>query len=653
MGLSRIVWVDAARATALGLALAAAGASARAQVPDSSASFLVDAYQPGALPGLDVLNVARTRVPPHLGLVFGAELGWVGDPLELAQDSDATAETARVVDHRLRADIGVGFGLFERFAIAVQMPLVLEQGGSDLALFNRPGDAVSGVAAGDLRIVLRGRFLEGAGFGLGTELEVAVPTGDDQAFMSYGSVRVVPRLLADWHDRSTGLGVLVNFGWHIVPETTAQNLVLDDGFEWAVGLDLPTPAKSIHVEASLFGTVPVSTDRNPASPGQAQDDGRTAPIELVAVQSAHLGDMVPRGRRRRRAHARHRRARVARADVAGLRAGRAAHHRQRQGRHPRSARRLSQGGRGQGRLRGRGRLPRPRRRRRWRDGPVRLLPARPRGQGRVRGRRRLPRPRHDHDGIADTADMPERAWRTADGFADDDGCADPDNDQDGVLDVLDALPDALGFGIAATRRRPRIATRRGRLPRRRAEVCARHARRSRSSTRSSSIPTRRPSSRGGAGLLDEVAARGAARGESPRSARQRRGPHRLGGRARLQRQAVAGARRAGRLVSSARSVRRRRRPWPRASASASAHRHRPGRQARAGHGHEPARRVHHHRGRRASRRTPTRPSSSKVRGRRPDPTADAGRRCGDRRARGAARTRSAPVAGRAATRRRT
>ncbi|MFO0746179.1 MAG: OmpA family protein [Myxococcota bacterium] len=66
-----------------------------------------------------------------------------------------------------------------------------------------------------------------------------------------------------------------------------------------------------------------------------------------------------------------------------------------------------------------------------------------------------PDPDNDHDGILDVADGPVDASgfgacrnqpEDKDGFEDEDGCPDPDNDKDGVLDVVDGARDASGFG---------------------------------------------------------------------------------------------------------------------------------------------------------------------------------------------------------------
>ncbi len=51
---------------------------------------------------------------------------------------------------------------------------------------------------------------------------------------------------------------------------------------------------------------------------------------------------------------------------------------------------------------------------------------------------------NDNDAVPDAVDRCPKALEDADGFEDEDGCPDPDNDKDGILDVDDACPDLPG-----------------------------------------------------------------------------------------------------------------------------------------------------------------------------------------------------------------
>jgi len=288
MAIAMVIVVAAVATFAL---LQSAGGSARAQTPDSTSAFTVDSYEPGMLPIFDLLGLATSRVPGHLVPTFGVQLGYVDELLELAKDGAPRDIDAVLVRQRIRAEVTFGLGLFDFFALALQLPLVLDQAGDDLALLNRPGEAVSGAAFGDIRFAARARIVHGAGFGIALGVDLYLPTGNSEAFASYGDLRVRPLLIADWH-AADGLGLVVNLGWQSVPETLAHNLVVDDGLTWGVGLDLPTPAPELHVLASVFGTAPLSDGRDPSDTDTSHKDDRSEPIEFTGALQLALGDVA-------------------------------------------------------------------------------------------------------------------------------------------------------------------------------------------------------------------------------------------------------------------------------------------------------------------------------------------------------------------------
>ena len=106
---------------ALALALVALPSPGRAQVPESSSAFAIDAWEPGALPTFDLLNIARSRVPGHLVPALSLQLGWAQDLLELAGE-DPRDVSSVLVEQRLRADLLIAFGLFDRLAVSVHLP---------------------------------------------------------------------------------------------------------------------------------------------------------------------------------------------------------------------------------------------------------------------------------------------------------------------------------------------------------------------------------------------------------------------------------------------------------------------------------------------------------------------------------------------------
>ena len=163
--------------------------------------------------------------------------------------------------------------------------------------------------------------------------------------------------------------------------------------------------------------------------------------------------------------------------------------RQRRRPHPRRARSLPRRRRDRRRLRGRRRLPRRRRRRRRRPrrrATAAATPPRTRTASRTATAAPIPTttatasptaattartsaedkdgfkdddgcpdPDNDLDQVPDAQDRCPTSAEDKDGFQDDDGCPDPDNDEDGVLDAADACPTAAET-IDGTGRRRRL-----------------------------------------------------------------------------------------------------------------------------------------------------------------------------------------------------
>ena len=176
-------------------------------------------------------------------------------------------------------------------------------------------------------------------------------------------------------------------------------------------------------------------------PRLRQRHRRAASLRLFAV-AAFAPDFRDRDQRRRLRRRRQvpRRARGSRR-LPGR--GRLPRSGQRRRRHPRRAGQVPERGRGRRSVRGRGRLPRARQRQGRHPRRRRRLPERRRGRKRQPGRRTAARRRPR---TATATASPTRSTsaptspRTSDGFQDEDGCPDPDNDNDGILDDVDNCP---------------------------------------------------------------------------------------------------------------------------------------------------------------------------------------------------------------------
>ncbi len=437
---------------------------ALAQVPDSSTSFQVEIFEPQPAQGINLLNLVRSDVLQHLYPSFGVFVHYVDDPFELARQADDDVVLSRLVAHQVRVEPWLAFGLFDLVDVGLVIPLVVSQDGQNLAFFNRPGEVVEGFTAGDLRLIPKVRILDphdAAGFGLAIAAQLYLPTGDEDTFNSYGSVRFKPTLALDWRDESSGFAVAANVGYMLQPETLAHNLVLDDSLHWGFGLDVPLVMDRAALLLSIHGVLALTDNRDPANLDKAVSDGLTSPIEtnfafqlrfesLVAQLGGGFG--ITNG--------------VGAPDFrAFLSIGYTPLTRDRDGDgildRDDACPDVPEDKDGFEDLDGCPDLDNDK------DGVVDVAdgPLEPNGFGACRDTPEdkdgfededgCPDPDNDKDGIADTADGPpdlsgfgrcRGVPEDKDGFEDQDGCPDEDNDQDGIPDTRDGAPDAAGWG---------------------------------------------------------------------------------------------------------------------------------------------------------------------------------------------------------------
>ncbi|MEM1416003.1 MAG: hypothetical protein AAGH15_13940 [Myxococcota bacterium] len=167
--------------------------------------------------------------------------------LVAAQDEGGSAD---VIRHRLGANLVAQVGLGGRFALALDVPLVLTQS-EDTLLLRDGGPTIQSSAFGDPRLIARARLLgeprgkldQGSdGPGLGLLVAATVPTTDDAAasFASEDQVTVDAQLIGDFH--LLGLGVGVMLGYRLRPYARPVGAAtLDDELMWGVGLKVPLP----------------------------------------------------------------------------------------------------------------------------------------------------------------------------------------------------------------------------------------------------------------------------------------------------------------------------------------------------------------------------------------------------------------------------
>lgn len=191
----------AARLSALGLGLLAASAlPAQAQTPDQIANARntnIDANPHRINPGgFELLGVSRPRVLPHLGLRGAASISHLTGPAVVA-DRDTGDTLRKLVANRQQAELGVAFGLLDRFQISLMAPVVLHQRAE---LPGQELGTASSSGFGNPTVVPRGVLLgeqPGDAFALALEAPVTLPLWDAPAYMGYEGLGVEPRVLSE------------------------------------------------------------------------------------------------------------------------------------------------------------------------------------------------------------------------------------------------------------------------------------------------------------------------------------------------------------------------------------------------------------------------------------------------------------------------
>jgi outer membrane protein OmpA-like peptidoglycan-associated protein len=176
-------------------------------------------------------------------------------------------ERDRLLEKRLSLHLLAGWSL-GRVELAAHLPVALYQD-ADFSLLQRRGvtgalvDPVAETALGDLRLGAKVPLLDAARWplGLAAMLDLRLPTGDGDAFMSDG-LAAVPSAIAT---RAFGpVRLDAQLGYAIRGEGQYAQLVVHDGFTWAAGasVDLPPagPLRRWRAIAELTGAWPRGYD---------------------------------------------------------------------------------------------------------------------------------------------------------------------------------------------------------------------------------------------------------------------------------------------------------------------------------------------------------------------------------------------------------
>jgi outer membrane protein OmpA-like peptidoglycan-associated protein len=391
--------------------LVLAGGSARAQY---DRSFSPQLFHPA--PGPDEFVNVETAVPlPHKSFGVGLFFNYARNEISLIGVNAATGRPdgahADLLANALSADLWAGVGLWNRFQIALALPMTLYQNGSDFNDANPMPQgthvkAANGFALGDPRIHLKARLL---GKDWGPQLAIShwlsIPVGNDAQFggeKHFSGFSGEPRVLGGWEGKRWRAGVYIGFLWRahtseLFSTVAGQQLTYGGALAFDVAPGRFTVLGELYGHSNSFNSFKLGS--------QTLKDLDDAPLELdVAgkiVVAANLSltvgvgyGVVPAvGSPQPRVYT-------------GLVWARDNHDRDHDG------------------------VP----------DAFDKCPDTPEDRDGFQDSDGCPDPDNDGDTIPDKQDKCPNEPEDFDSFQDDDGCPDPDNDKDGIDDLHDACP---------------------------------------------------------------------------------------------------------------------------------------------------------------------------------------------------------------------
>jgi len=176
----------------------------------------------------------------------------------------ASGPTEQVIDNRMTGDFFVEVGLFGRWSLALEVPLIFYQNGETSQPINTDGNtSFTGFAVEDPRLTTKIRVFgekteetqdRPDGPGLGLLLTFPVPIGSTSMYASEGQFTFDAQLLADFHLIGVGAGTML--GWRYrVNERQFGEATLGQEMLYGFALKPPIPpAKDLVGLLELRGT---------------------------------------------------------------------------------------------------------------------------------------------------------------------------------------------------------------------------------------------------------------------------------------------------------------------------------------------------------------------------------------------------------------
>ncbi len=205
---------------------------------NDQASIDIQNFQPSASP-YSIFGVESATVSGHLVPSGGIVLHYAHEPLVLVTES---GDEIAIIEQQLVGEAVAAIGLFDSAELGIAAPVYLINAGGVDNL------SIDGATLGDIR--LRGKYSildsQKAPIGVGAYLQVGVPSGNDQAFTSSGTVSVRPGVIVDV--RIDKLLLAGNLSTNLQEQQAFANLDVGSQFLFAFGAEY-----EVHERVSLGG----------------------------------------------------------------------------------------------------------------------------------------------------------------------------------------------------------------------------------------------------------------------------------------------------------------------------------------------------------------------------------------------------------------
>lgn len=225
----------------------------------SAQELNIERFRP-ALDRFGFLGFNGSGTPGHGRWNLGFASWYSNKPLRIRYSTDGTVED--VIDHRMTGDIWAEVGLFGRWSLALEVPLVLYQSGETTRPVNGR-TSFTGFAVEDPRFTTRVRILgkkteetqnKPDGPGLGFLLTIPIPIGSSSFYASEGQFSFDTQLIGDFHLLGIGAGTMLGWRYRVNERTFGADALWQE-LQYGFSLKPPIPpAKDLFGLLELRGT---------------------------------------------------------------------------------------------------------------------------------------------------------------------------------------------------------------------------------------------------------------------------------------------------------------------------------------------------------------------------------------------------------------